>query len=346
MNTMFLSNTVQPLVFESAGESFDDLIKHISNNNKTVNEKLLEHGALLFRAFPVNTPAQFEQVAKAIDCDLKNDYLGTSPRDKVQGTDFVFTASELPPFYPIMQHCEMSFLPNPPKKLFFYCHIEPPYGGETPICDFRKVYEQLDENIRNEFEAKGVTTVRNYSGLKSNSSFNLFELKKWNQMFLTDDKKVVEQKCIENGIEFEWKENDSLRLVNRTPAIISHPTTGKKTWFNHTQVFHISASAFEYAHIHQRQKRMKTLFYSLFTASIIPIKKLFNTPDEQSMNMKFGDGSVIPDAYVKHIEDVIWKNLVVFKWQKGDVLALDNFCTSHGRLPYEGPREILVSWSA
>ena len=346
MNAKFLGDSNQPLVFESTGENFSDLLKHISANNSDVNAKFLEHGALLLRGFPIDTPAQFEQVAKAIDSELKNDYLGTSPRDKVAGTNFVFTASELPPFYPIMQHCEMSFLPHPPKKLFFYCHIEPQYGGETPICDFRKVYEQLDKDIRNEFETKGVTTVRNYSGLNSGSSFNLFELKKWNQMFLTDDKKVVEKKCAENGIEFEWKENDSLRLINRTPAVIAHPQTGRKTWFNHTQVFHISASAFEYEHIHNRQKRLKTLFYSFFTASIIPFKKLFNSPDEQSMNMKFGDGTVIPDAYVKHIEEVIWKNMVIFKWKKGDVLALDNFSTSHGRLPYEGPREILVSWSA
>jgi hypothetical protein len=37
---------------------------------------------------------------------------------------------------------------------------------------------------------------------------------------------------------------------------------------------------------------------------------------------------------------------VIFPWRKNDVLAIDNFSTSHGRLPYEGPREILVCWSA
>ncbi len=346
MKTTTISGAQQPIVFESSGECFDDLINWIGSNQSDVVNQLHQAGALLFRGFPVDTPAQFERVAKAIDSELKNDYLGTSPRDKVQGTDFVFTASELPGFYPIMQHCEMSFLPNPPRKLFFFCHIEPPYGGETPICDFRKVYEQLDEKVRNDFEQKGVMTVRNYSGLGSGSKFNLFELKKWNQMFLTDDKKEVEKKCAENGIEFEWKANDSLRLINKTPAVITHPQSGRKTWFNHTQVFHISASAYEYKHIHARQQRLKTLFYSLFTAAIIPFKKFTNSPDEQSMNMKFGDGTVIPDEYVKHIEEVIWKNMVIFRWKKGDVLAIDNFCTSHGRLPYEGPREILVSWSA
>jgi hypothetical protein len=122
--------------------------------------------------------------------------------------------------------------------------------------------------------------------------------------------------------------------------------SGEKAWFNHAQVFHLSASVFEYRHIHERQKRLKTLFYKIFSALIVPIKKVSAKPDAQSMNMFFGDGSEIPDSYIQHIEEVIWNNLSIFQWRKGDVLAIDNFSTSHGRLPYEGEREILVCWSA
>lgn len=64
-----------------------------------------------------------------------------------------------------MQHCEMSYVDHPPIRLFFYCHVEPPYGGETPVCNFREVYRQLPEHIRRDFDEKGVMTVRNYSGL-------------------------------------------------------------------------------------------------------------------------------------------------------------------------------------
>ena len=36
--------------------------------------------------------------------------------------------------------------------------MQPPayFGGETPLCDFRKVYEELNPKIRDEFEQKGV----------------------------------------------------------------------------------------------------------------------------------------------------------------------------------------------
>lgn len=345
MKQYFINSEKPPLVVESTGENISELMEHITTNNRYQKE-ILSKGAVLFRGFPIHTPAEFEKIAATIDADLKNDYLGTSPRNQVPGTNFVFTASELPPFYPIMQHCEMSFLQHPPRKLFFYCHVEPKLGGETPLCDFRKVYEQLDKKILSDFETKGVITVRNYSAINHKPFLNLFELKKWNEMFLTNDKKVVEQKCIENGIEYEWHSNDRLKLLNRTEAVKAHPITGEKAWFNHAQVFHLSASAYEYQHIHAYQKRLETFFYKLFSAFAVQAKKLTAAADAQSMNMFFGDGSAIPDNYIKHIEEVIWGNLSIFKWQKGDVLAIDNYSTSHGRLPFKGEREILVSWSA
>ena len=69
----------------------------------------------------------------------------------------VFSASELPYFYPLGQHIEMSFLPAPPKEIFFCCLIPPSsVGGETTLCDFAKVYRDLDPDVRRRFEEKGV----------------------------------------------------------------------------------------------------------------------------------------------------------------------------------------------
>jgi alpha-ketoglutarate-dependent taurine dioxygenase len=39
----------------------------------------------------------------------------------------------------------------------------------------------------------------------------------------------------------------------------------------------------------------------------------------------------------------MWDNAISFRWERGDVLLLDNYLVAHGRNPYEGPRKILVA---
>jgi alpha-ketoglutarate-dependent taurine dioxygenase len=347
MKESFLNAQQLPLIIEpnGNGKSKKDLLHWMAANKDSIAQKFSKHGALLFRGFDIDTPNDFEDLALQVDPRLENGYYGTSPRNLVKGTKYVFTASELPGYYPIAQHCEMSYATNPPINIFFYCHVEPEYGGESPICNFRKVYAEMNSKIRDEFDKKGVITVRNYSGLESKSRFNLFELKKWNEIFNTTDKAEVEKQCREQQIEFEWLDGGNLRLLHRTPAAIEHPVTKEKTWFNHLQVFHPHGADVEYSYIHQHQHRGKTFFWKNFLSLMVKIKSMSTAPIDQSMNVLFGDGSPVPNSYVEHIEEVIWKNLVILPWKKNDVIAVDNFSTSHGRLPYEGKREILVSWS-
>lgn len=348
MKESFLNAQQLPLIIEpnSNGKSKPELLQWLNANKESFTKKFHQHGAVLFRGFEIDTPKDFEDVSLLVDPRLKNDYYGTSPRNIVKDTTYIFTASELPGYYPIPQHCEMTYVKHPPISIFFYCHVEPEYGGESPLCNFRKVYADLDPKIRNEFDTKEIVTVRNYSSIENTSRFNLFELKKWNEIFHTTDKEEVEKQCREQEIEFEWKETGNLRLLHRTLATIKHPQTGETVWFNHSQVFHPASAPVEYKFIHNRQHRAKTLFWKLLISAMVKIKSLTTQPIDQSMNVLFGDGTPVPDSYMEHIEETIWKNLVIIPWKKGDVIALDNFSTSHGRLPYEGKRQILVCWSA
>ena len=45
----------------------------------------------------------------------------------------------------------------------------------------------------------------------------------------------------------------------------------------------------------------------------------------------FGDGSEIPESYLEHIRDVMWKNMVFNRWELGDIVLIDNYWISHGR---------------
>ena len=74
---------------------------------------------------------------------------------------YVFSASEYPHYVPIPQHIEMSFLPAPPRWLYFCCLDAPknPKGGETSLCDFRKVYRELNPEFKRKLYKKKVCLV-------------------------------------------------------------------------------------------------------------------------------------------------------------------------------------------
>ena len=286
----------------------------------------------------------FERVARAIDDELKNEYLGTSPRNAL--TAHVFTASELPPFFPIPQHCEMSFTAHPPRRLFFCCLLEPaPGSGETPLADFRKVLRDLDPLLVKRFEQKGLRIVRNYAGPEGGGRFDLWKLKRWDEMFLTTDRAAVEANCRAEGFEPIWTPGGGLRLVStqavtrrirrrtsRSGTTTAPPSTSRRPRPS------TAAST-------RCVRRCATAFFWQLTRALAALQRRSKASDELSMHCTHLDGSEIPDADIEAVRDAIWKHMVVVPWRRGDVVAIDNFAVSHGRLPYRGPREVAVCWA-
>jgi alpha-ketoglutarate-dependent taurine dioxygenase len=333
-----------PLVIEAKTDrDVAHLCDWIADNHEWVRAELRRWGAILLRGFAVNDAPAFERVARAIDPDLKNEYLGTSPRNAL--TSHVFTASELPPFYPIPQHCEMSFTKHPPRRLFFACLVEPAPGcGETPLCDFRRVLADLDPRLVARFETGGIRIVRNYAGASSTSRFNPFQLKRWDEMFLTTDKKAVEARCREEGFEPVWTNGDGLRLISTQPVTRVHPETHERVWHNHVTTFHPTQAAGEYRRIHALRPTLKH-WALLQVARVLEIFERRRPSEELAMHCTYLDGSPMPDEDIEAVREAIWKHLVISPWKKGDVVAIDNFAVSHGRLPYAGPRSIAVAWA-
>jgi alpha-ketoglutarate-dependent taurine dioxygenase len=319
------------------------LAKALRAHADWVTDALTRHGAILFRGFDVGDAPAFERVARAIDDGLKNDYLGTSPRNALTG--YVFTASELPSYYPIPQHCEMTFVANPPRRLFFCCLVEPAEGsGETPLTDFRKVLADLAPSLVERFERRGLRIVRNYSGPDGGGRFDLWRLKRWDEMFQTTDRDEVEARCRAEGFEPVWTDGGGLRLVSTQPVTRTHPTTGERLWHNHSTTFHLSQAEGEYRRIFRMRPTLRHLaLWQL--ARVLERVQRRRPADELAMHCTFGDGSEIARSDMEAIREAVWRHLVSFPWRRGDVLAIDNYAVAHGRLPYRGRRGIAVCWA-
>jgi hypothetical protein len=202
--------------------------------------------------------------------------------------------------------------------------------------------------VRARFDARGVKNIRNYAGPPSRwrrgGRLDLWKLKRWDEMFGTTDRAAVARACQDNGFDFTWKADGGLRLVNVQPAAKRHPVTGVPVWFNHAQVFHLSAVPAEYRRIAARQGQLRYAALARVAEAALWLKQR-TAVEDQAMHGTYGDGSPNADGDMDAVRDAIWKNMVFFKWRRGDVLVIDNDAVAHGRMPYAGPRSVAVAWA-
>ena len=60
-------------------------------------------------------------------------------------------------------------------------------------------------------------------------------------------------------------------------------------------------------------------------------------------NAFYGDDTPFEINVLNHIREIYNQEKIVFKWQKGDIMLLDNILMAHGREPYKGERKVAVA---
>jgi amino acid adenylation domain-containing protein len=286
-----------------------DLGAWIKGNRKFVEDSLLRHGALLFRNFKLSGGNAFETIVSQSH-ELLEYAERSTPRRRVTGR--IYTSTEYPPDQCIPMHNENSYSHTWPMKIWFFCELPAASGGETPIVDSRRVYLDLDPALRERFEQKKVLYVRNF-----NRGLGLT----WQEAFQTDEKAVVEAYCSKHGIRYEWPSPEHFRTYQVRQASVRHPATGEMIWFNQANLFHVNS-------LHESTRE-----------PLLAVLKEQDLP----RNSYYGDGTPIEKDELQHIANVYCKHSVSFTWKRGDLLMLDNMLVAHGRMPFSGPRRILVA---
>ncbi len=328
VKTSFINKEQLPLVIQpkDSNQTLDDLLKILKEKNSFFKEKMLKHGGLLFRDFPINSPEDFSRVIRALDTGEFVDYIGGgSPRHKVKGK--VYTSTEAPPAIKIHLHNEMSFADNYPSHIFFYCDTPPDEGGETFIGDAREILKSIRQQTRDTFVNNGLKYVsRYYYKSKVMDFINKLQRghKTWIDVFETDKKTEVEEKCKQNNIGCKWNQNDWLEISRLRPALLEHPITKELVWFNQVHLFDYNPRFIGW----WRYLAMR----AFYCREHMKVDEIFYT-----------NGQRIPRSDIYHIHDILDKHAIYFPWQKGDVMALDNILAMHGRAPFKGKRKILTA---
>lgn len=296
-----------PLVIKPAVKNLS-LCIWAANNVDFIQESCLKHGAILFRNFDVSSAADFEQVIQSISGEVMQYQERSSPRSKVSGN--VYTSTDYPADQRIFPHNEHSYALTFPLKLYFCCQVPAPEGGETPLADTRKILRLLSPKIRERFIQKQWMYVRNFG-----DGFGL----PWQTVFQTEDKLMVEQYCKQARIECQWRDKNRLRTRQVRPAVAEHPKTGETVWFNHATFFHVSTL----------EPSVREALLAGFAEEDLP------------NNTYYGDGSSIEPDVLEALREAYMKECVTFRWEKGDVVMLDNMLTAHARRPFVGPRKVV-----
>ncbi|MDE1165520.1 MAG: amino acid adenylation domain-containing protein [Pseudomonas sp.] len=297
-----------PLLLEPTDPGLD-VVGWIENNRPYIEEKLARHGGILFRGFAVADSQAFEAFAEAVQPGLYGNY-GDLP--KKEGGQNTYRSTPYPEKKMILFHNESAHQDSWPRKQLFYCEQPSQVGGATPVVDCRQMYHKLPAALRETFERKGLLYVRTFTGKLDVP---------WQHFFKTDNRADVEARCQAAGIQLRWLADDELQIRTPCPAIITHPLTGARSFFNQVQLHHT---------------------YCLDADVREDLLALFGI-ERMPRNVYYGDGSPIEDEVMQLIGELYEECAVRFDWRKGDVILLDNMLIAHARDPYEGPRKIVVA---
>ena len=309
--TYFLqSNEPLPLVFEPEDQGAN-LASWGKNHLEFISQNLRKFGGIFFRNFDLSSVDDFEQFARMISGDLLEDKDRSKMNGREDGSVYFPVFGGIPPedkFMPMLPlHNENSFSSNWPMKIWFYC-IEPAQqDGETIIADSRKVFQNLDTKIKDQFLKKGVLSVQNYSN--------------WEAHFKTIARSTVEDHCRRHSWKFTWKGGKRLKVSQVRPAAIQHPETQEMVWFNQAHLWHWS----------NLDPSAQAVLLQEFGEEDLP------------QNALYGDGTPIEASVIDEIREVFQQLTVVIPWKKGDVLMLDNMLVAHGRMSYVGVRKVGVA---
>jgi len=288
-----------------------NLEEWLDEHRGQVDEWLVEHGGILFRGFGIASADRFHAVAAACSKELMVYKERSSPRTLVQ--EHVYTSTDYPSDQGIFPHNEHSYAICFPTRIAFFCLVPPAAGGETPLVDCRRVLARIPDEVRRRFIDRG--------GWRYVRTFNEGVGLPWQTVYQTTDREAVEEYCRQNEIQCIWGAGGRLRTVQVRTVVARHPMTGVEIWFNHATFFNIGTLP----------PLLRDGLLQLFAVDDLP------------NNTYYGDGAPFEPETLAVLHGAYMAEQIAFPWERGDVLLLDNMLTAHGRNPFEGPRQILVS---
>ncbi|MET8244295.1 TauD/TfdA family dioxygenase [Streptomyces sp. NPDC005202] len=281
-----------------------------AENRDALRAQVTEHGVLLIRGLDLQEADQVGAVFAGLAGDLMTEREAFAPR-QAYGHG-LYSSSTWPANQPMCMHHELSYRLEFPGLMLFACPSAPSQGGATAVADAERVLQALPAALSERFEREGWLLTRSYNdeiGASLTESFG------------TDDRAAIERYCRAHAIDFAWQPDGSLHTQQRRSAVVRHPLTGRRCWFNQIAFLNEWTLASE----------VREYLVDVYGEDGLP----FNT--------RFGDGTPIGEDVVHLLNAAYEEHTRREPWQAGDLMLVDNVRTAHSREPFTGERQVLVA---
>jgi alpha-ketoglutarate-dependent taurine dioxygenase len=269
-----------------------------------------ERGCVLVRGLGLRDAAGTGAVFQRLAAGLMAEREAFAPRQPYPGG--LYSVTPWPPNQQMCMHHELSYALEFPGLVMFACLTAPAGGGATAVADAQAVLRALPAGLVQRFEREGWMLTRNYNEDIGASV---------EQAFGTGDRHAVESYCRASAIEFAWQPGGGLRTRQRRSAVVVHPVTGQRCWFN------------QIAFLNERtiDPEVREYLVEVYGQDGLPFTTFF------------GNGDPIGADVVDLLNATYDAHTAREPWQAGDLLLVDNIRTAHSREPYDGPREVLAA---
>ena len=303
---------VFPLVLEcdTPDATLEEAVAWARANQAEMVAKASEHGAVLFRGLPLNSPEDCDAFVAAFELTNFPYKESLSNAVRVNWTERIFSANEAPPDVTIYFHHEMAQTPIFPAKLFFFCLHPAEEGGETPLCRSDILFERLAERcpqFAHDCEAKG---LRYSNVMPAENDPNSGMGRSWKSTLRAETRDEAENRLREIGYDWEWLADGSLRATTPVLPAVHEVSPGRKVFFNQL---------------------------------IAAFQGWKDDRNDPSKAIRFGDGSPLDREAVNTATELAYELAFDLAWHKGDAVLVDNFVTMHGRRSFRGTRKVLAS---
>jgi len=288
----------------------NDTERWVSEQRKELLKLAAQHGAVLFRDFPLKTAEDFDGFVASLGISNFPYRQSLSNAVRMNRTERVFSANEAPPEVTILFHHEMAQTPIYPEWILFFCELAALEGGATPICRSDILYERLKEcspQFIVDCEQKGLkysNVMPEEDDLQSGMG------RSWKGTLGVETREAAEGRLSELNYSWQWLDDGSLRATTPALPAVNEVRPGRKSFFNQ------------------------------LIAAFLGWK---DSRNDVSESLRHGDGTRLDRDAVMQAVALAEELAFDLQWQTGDAVLIDNTVVMHARRTFKGPRKVVAS---